>query len=918
MSKRCVLLTFTVTVLLGSILSARAQYSGIPNYTGPNAGLAFRTDINKRFAGLTPIEPLLVSSSFANLPPEQDGMMLYCNDCARTNPCTGGGSGAFAFGYRGAWQCTAPGPLEQNLNANGFAINNLLPGVNTGDAISINQSGATLENLAPTNDTSAIHNIDKYSIGWEIDPEDPYFGAMGTTAGTPQTLSLTTTASNATATFGGGSSLDFAAGQHVVIKQAGPTSTLPTPSAPTVTGYTTYGTSNWGAYQSAGTYSGFAAPGCFPDKASAVPSWAASTNYNQYAVIQTTINSIVYGYYNSNASCTSGSSTPSFASTLTSSGTTTLGGAWVGGTRVTDNTCNWVNYGLIGHGVTSNCSTNTTYKIVYIDSHNGRSAPSPTVSITGPDVTSSANVNLLQWTPPSGNGIIATAICGCTGASCTPSSLWAIVPQMGADGAAQVWMDEGNHFGSSSDGTVCSASGATAQDLLTTISSISTSSVTLASAPSQSGTFPMYHDDEPALAAAVAAAESYTPPRAVHLPNKLFTLGQTWTIPAGTIGLYIRGDLGATLQWAGPLGGAMLYSNGIRDSRISQLIFNQNAVSIGQYAGIAVDIDRNAQSTTRDKFDLLSITQTAIGMRFGNTSTGNEESMDLSDLKFGYGGSAYDKMLFWIFVGPGAGTSQAENWRVTGVAGGYAGTDGGFAYTRWGGGALTKWILGTMPLNGYWDCPFGYNLSPLSYCTAAEKGVGIRDWYFEGAGRVFRDDMGTSSAAIPLTMENVWVNTSTAPDGYLIKLQRAARISNLNLTTSVTAPEKIIPSFTLNDKFDFISCQGAEKQPVFGAKTNPGPTVQLGANNYLCTQTPQVINLQSFAGGLTNGCAGTATLASGAATVSNACITGSRPVLCTENNTTTITSVNCSASSGSLSIKSASGTDTSTVSWAQS
>jgi hypothetical protein len=70
----------------------------------------------------------------------------------------------------------------------------------------------------------------------------------------------------------------------------------------------------------------------------------------------------------------------------------------------------------------------------------------------------------------------------------------------------------------------------------------------------------------------------------------------------------------------------------------------------------------------------------------------------------------------------------------------------------------------------------------------------------------------------------------------------------------------------------------------------------------------------TVAGNLQEGCAGTATLFSGAATVSDSCIDGSRPIICTDNTATS--SVACTAvrASGSLKLY---GSGSDTVSWAQ-
>lgn len=62
-------------------------------------------------------------------------------------------------------------------------------------------------------------------------------------------------------------------------------------------------------------------------------------------------------------------------------------------------------------------------------------------------------------------------------------------------------------------------------------------------------------------------------------------------------------------------------------------------------------------------------------------------------------------------------------------------------------------------------------------------------------------------------------------------------------------------------------------------------------------------------------CSGTATLASGAASVTNSCLSASRPVFCTEQNSSAPSSIGCTISGTTLSIKSASSTDASSVSW---
>jgi Concanavalin A-like lectin/glucanases superfamily/Pectate lyase superfamily protein len=109
--------------MLSLAAAASAQYQPIPNFTGIGAGFNFRQAINQRFGGQQQVSPVIAGVAFASLPSEQDGMIFWCKDCQRTNPCGSGGLGAWAFGARGAWACNEF-PLEQDLNANSHSITN--------------------------------------------------------------------------------------------------------------------------------------------------------------------------------------------------------------------------------------------------------------------------------------------------------------------------------------------------------------------------------------------------------------------------------------------------------------------------------------------------------------------------------------------------------------------------------------------------------------------------------------------------------------------------------------------------------------------------------------------------------------------------------------------------------------------------
>jgi hypothetical protein len=43
--------------------------------------------------------------AFASLPAANNGTLIYCMDCAATNPCGGGGTGAIAKRLNGRWVC---------------------------------------------------------------------------------------------------------------------------------------------------------------------------------------------------------------------------------------------------------------------------------------------------------------------------------------------------------------------------------------------------------------------------------------------------------------------------------------------------------------------------------------------------------------------------------------------------------------------------------------------------------------------------------------------------------------------------------------------------------------------------------------------------------------------------------------------
>src|SRR6202167_1936877 len=224
-------MTVVALIVLAASPDALAQnlpppgaYPPIPNFVGVGAGLQFREAINQRFSGAEPIAPSIVTPTFANLPPEQDGTVLFCKDCRSAVPCVSGGAGAWALGTRGQWAC-AGAALEATLNANGNKVSNLAPATINGDALAFGQTGAELNTLsgAKLDGSDAITNVSLNGV-----ENVRAFGATG---------SLTATSANTTAgiaTVNVNSIGDFKTGNWVKIAHAGAASNASLPSGVTV------------------------------------------------------------------------------------------------------------------------------------------------------------------------------------------------------------------------------------------------------------------------------------------------------------------------------------------------------------------------------------------------------------------------------------------------------------------------------------------------------------------------------------------------------------------------------------------------------------------------------------------------------------------------------------------------------------
>ncbi|MGB8412643.1 MAG: hypothetical protein WCE23_07445 [Candidatus Binatus sp.] len=506
-----ILRTVATLLILRAVAAAQnlpppGAYQPIPNFTGVGAGLQFREAINDRFSGAQQIAPSIASTAFANLPPEQDGMLLFCNNCRSATPCVSGGGGAWALGTRGQWAC-ASAALEANLNANGNKVSSLAGATVNGDALAFGQTGAQLNTLSGSklNGTDAITNV---SLNGVLNAQD--FGAVCSDT----TESATTTASNATVTVGAIG--DFKVGQYVKLDAAGASNTIATPTIASVTddGYS------------------------FPPQRGAdhapfvvfdIPALGAATTANGFCNVDLgTAN-------NSNTSCST-----TYGYSVQNVGQTGIGA------------------GLNGM----------------------RSAASATVYITNaPSGLSIGNAVIVTYSTDANT--TGTIIRRCTGASCTPTSIYAVVTSYHwSTGQTSVsYRDNGKPYGIDEE----ASTSAVAADLDAQITAISGSSVTLSVAPSQSGTHTMRHDNAPALQQAVNASvlagitgsKVQLPACAIHYDMSqavsFWQLSQTGISGPGS---NFEGIANANIRWDGPAGG---------------IVFNMNNAFADTIEGIGLD-----------------------------------------------------------------------------------------------------------------------------------------------------------------------------------------------------------------------------------------------------------------------------------------------------------------------------------------
>ncbi len=241
----------------------------------------------------------------------------------------------------------------------------------------------------------------------------------------------------------------------------------------------------------------------------------------------------------------------------------------------------------------SNASCTTSYSAVVmaVDANGGLSPASSVVTVANGPATLSVN-NSVYWKWTCEANAPAYVVLGCTGASCTPTAIWATVPARVEGEPCDFW-DFGNHFGNdltygSSISTGVQATGAN-QDLSAKITAVSGNTITLATAPSVSGTFIAYVDNAPVINAAIQAVANGGD---VLLPaaNGAYNISQlnffnTDNVHFGgnSIGFWgaSGANIGTTVNYVGSIGRPFIYMNWAPGAAVHDFYISSNYTSPG-------------------------------------------------------------------------------------------------------------------------------------------------------------------------------------------------------------------------------------------------------------------------------------------------------------------------------------------------
>ena len=610
-----------VVVLLSTVPGFTQQnvpppggYVPIPNFTGTDAGLDFRNAINDRFSGVQPTAPRVGNVTFASLGPEQDGRLLYCTDCKASQMCSAGGSGAWALGSMGQWQCNAP-PAALSLNGT-----DVLPPYNG----------------TRTNEKNILD-----------------FGAIASNA----RINCSTTAGQSNITCSGIGTTDFAVNQYIALYGAGASPAVSQPTGMVVQPTTT--TNN----PSPSTFGTRFAKGCTVQNALAwCTAGSASCGISNAAFYEQGQTVTIAGAGPGGSALTTSVAVLDDLDnliTLAAPASTTVNGASMTGANCTTSRRYQV-FPIDIHGafgtptavVTANNAASAlnwgNWVDVQVNVPQPPGAPNPTYPLP-------SNVPI-AWAFYCAEGSAPLQLCGIEVPTysflynTTNPTPWNDQLLGGFDKgfpSIVTFHDVGRPYGHDVMLGTAPPAGPMNGILLAKIVSISGTTVTLSAAPSKTGTFTMGHDNGPNINNAIKAScdplnrcgTIYTPFEPTLFPVATPILAQRGS------GLLLQGGSAPTTAepsstapsgwvWVGALGGTMLELNQQTKPEVDNMSFQSNLAFLsGSTMGVTVDVDGfdpgdglGIQATaTRPTFRDIYTGQSSIGIRFANINTSNVE-----------------------------------------------------------------------------------------------------------------------------------------------------------------------------------------------------------------------------------------------------------------------------------------------------
>ncbi len=549
---------------------------------------------------------------------------------------------------------------------------------------------------------------------------------------------------------------------------------------------------------------------------------------------------------------------------------------------------------------------NTSYrcKVTAVDGNEGESPASPIVAVAdGNDELGGQSWNVLSWDPVQ-NADHYRAYC-CRGPSCAPTFA-------GLAYNAPYFADYGEHLIAPSG--IAPPSAATQDTLFTRIvSGGGTAKVTLAAPSSADGSFPFEHDNATPIQAALNAAKSTLRGR-VFLPAGQYNIARTITetLSAGLAGTCATSDPaptseGTSLVWQGTDASVLLRAIDMQNSRTECLRLDARTTARGTptKAMIGMQVDGTSQHPSGGAFESRFENLAAVGGRIGILNGGEfcpqvgtaQPSCDSSNA------------IFQNIVVDGAMRRGAQGITVESSNAGDL-TTYDHIFSKRNAYGFESFNRANLTDLRFMNCA----MIPGATCIDLQDGSGIdifadqdepqidgdysirvRGYSFIGNAieihnAVFTNDVSIDVPAMVLSHNNVSWNPKSVyrintPGAYLISLNDNLWGRNGKWTTT-------------------------------GGAASNNIIEEAGRNN----STSEIIHKLGgnwIVDRISNNCSGRVALIGGIAKITNDCITGSRPIIVTEETSETPNALGYSQGQGFVTIRSSLSSDHSTVSWSQ-